>query len=131
MLAAATGCGAAGARENLWQAIEHTQAAVRSVELAVDLFQHDRTKQAAAAVTAQDMSDQIGMAQQQLVDVPAPTPELRGLRAQSQRAIVQTQVAVQEVTDALSAQEDLGGVSTGLTEADRTLQEVATAVGER
>jgi hypothetical protein len=82
LLAAATGCGAAGARENIWQAIEDTQAAVRSVELAVDLFQHDRTTQAATAVTAQDMSDQIGMAQQQLVDVPAPTPELRGLRAQ-------------------------------------------------
>jgi hypothetical protein len=131
VLTSASGCGATNAREDLGQAVEDTQAAVRSVELAVDLLRHGQTSEPATEVTSRDMSDQIAKAQQQLVDVPGPTPELRALRERTLTAIGQAQVAVQEVTDVLSTGEDPSSASAQLVLADRSLQEVATAIGDR
>lgn len=123
------GCGVSSAREDLGQALEDTRAAVRSVELAVHLLQHDQTTRAAAEVTAQDMSDEIGKAQRQLVDVPGPSAEIQALRAQTQTVVNRAQIAVQQVGDALTAGANPTEAVAQLAPVDKALGETARAVG--
>ena len=121
-LMATTGaCGASSAREDLVRALEDTGAAVRSVGLAVDLLQHGQTTAAAAEVTARDMVDEIGQAQQILAEVPGPTAELRSQREQAQLAITQAQIAVQDSEDILAAGADPAPIADRLAAADQAV----------
>jgi hypothetical protein len=124
-------CGASSARDDLVRALEDTGAAVRSVGLAVDLLQHGQTTAAAAEVTARDMVDEIGQAQQILAEVPGPTAELRSQREQAQLAITQAQIAVQDSEDVLAAGEDPAAVADRLAAADQAVERAVAAVGER
>jgi hypothetical protein len=131
-LVATTGaCAASGAREDLVRALQDTGAAIRTVGLAVDLLQHGQTTAAAAEVTARDMVDEIGQAQQQLVEVPGPTAELRSLRERAQLVITGAQIAVQDTEDVLAAGEDPAEAAARLAAADRAVELAVAAVGER
>ena len=78
------GCGASSDTEDLRLSLRETRTAVRSTELAIDLLEQGRTTRAAAQVTAGDMVDQIGLAQQRLADAPGDTAAQRELRRRCQ-----------------------------------------------
>ena len=97
------GCGGSSDTEDLRLSLRETRTAVRSTELALDLLEQGRTTRAAAQVTAGDMVDQIGLAQQRLVDAPGDTEQLRALRRRCQVVVTDSLVAVQDTEDALAA----------------------------
>ena len=131
VLMAAGGCSAAGERADLGQALEDSLAAVRSVGLVVDLLQDGQTTRAAATVTAQDMGEEIGKAQRQLVDVRGTTAEIRSWRAQTQAVLTLALVAVQDTTDDLANGQDLSPAAARLSAVERSIEDTAAVVGER
>ena len=126
-----TGCAASSAQEDLDEALRDTQAAVGSAVLAVDLLQQGRTTRTAAGVTTGDMVEQIGLVQQQILDVPAETAELRHLRHRSQLVVTEALVAVQDTEDVLAESGDVAGSRDALVQAQRALATTAAAVGGR
>jgi hypothetical protein len=130
-LTATAGCAASSAREDLGEALRDTQAAVGSAVLAVDLLQQGRTTRAAAEVSAGDMVDQIGLVQQQILDVPAATVELRDLRHRSQLAVTEALVAVQDTEDVLAESGEVAASRDELVQAQRLIATTAAVVGDR
>ena len=107
-----TGCGVSSDTQDLTLALRETRTAVHSAELALDLLDRGLTTRAAAQVTAGDMVDQIGLAQQRLGEAPGDTVELRNLRHRCQVVVADSLIAVQNTEDALA--DDPGGAPAGV-----------------
>ncbi|HEY5788527.1 MAG TPA: hypothetical protein VIT65_27520 [Microlunatus sp.] len=132
MVALTAGCGSSSSdTEDLTLSLRETRTAVRSVELALDLLDQGRTTRAAAQVTAGDMVDQIGLAQQRLADAPGDTEELRDLRRRCQVVVSDSLVAVQDTEDALSTTDGGAGVGADLPQVQSAVDATLTDVGER
>jgi hypothetical protein len=130
LVALSAGCGGSSDTEDLRLSLRATRTAVRSTELAVALLDQGRTTRAAAQVTAGDMVDQIGLAQQRLADAPGDTAEQRALRRRCQLVVTDSLVAVQDTEDALSA-DDPERAGAGLSEVQSTLDGTLAELGER
>ena len=125
------GCGASSDTEDLRLSLRETRTAVASTELAIDLFEQGRTTKAAAQVTAGDMVDQIGLAQQRLVDAPGDTPAQRELRRRCQIVVTDALITVQNSEDALSAPGNRAGAGAELPRVQSAVDAALAAVGER
>lgn len=128
--AVTSGCSGSGARADLAQSLKETQAAVRSVETALDQLERGRTTRAAAQVTAEDMAAQIGTAQQRIVTTSTENDAERDLRERCQQVIAAALVAVQDAQDDLTGSTVSPATRTQLRAADRDVASAATAVGE-
>ena len=128
--AVTSGCSGSGARADLAQSLKETQAAVRSVETALDQLERGRTTRAAAQVTAEDMAAQIGTAQQRIVTTSTENDAERDLREHCEQVIAAALVAVQDVQDDLTGSIVSPATRTQLLAADRDVASAATAVGE-
>lgn len=128
--AVTSGCSGSGARADLAQSLKETQAAVRSVETALDQLERGRTTRAAAQVTAEDMAAQIGTAQQRIVTTSTENDAERDLREHCEQVIAAALVAVQDVQDDLMASIVSPATRMQLRAADRDVASAATAVGE-
>lgn len=132
VLAAVTsGCSGSGARADVAQSLKETQAAVRSVETALDQLERGRTTRAVAEVTAEDMADQIGTAQQRIVATSTETAAERDLRERCQQVIASALIAVQDAQDDLDAATVAASTRARLRTADRDLTSTATLAGRR
>ena len=124
-------CGVSSDTEDLRLSLRQTRTAVASTALAIDLFEQGRTTEAAAQVTAGDMVDQIGLAQQRLVDAPGDTPALRELRRRCQLVVADALITVQNSEDALTAPGDRAGAGAELPRVQSAVDATLAAVGER
>jgi hypothetical protein len=133
VLVVASGCsrGSSSDTEDLRLSLRETRTAVASTELAIDLLEQGRTTKAAARVTAGDMVDQIGLAQQRLVDAPGDTPAVRELRRRCQMVVTDALITVQNSEDALSSPGDGAGAGAELPRVQRAVDAALVAVGER
>ena len=131
LFAGTSGCGGSGARDDLAQSLKETQAAVRSVETALDQLDRGHTTRAAARVTAEDMADQIGTAQQRIVTTSTETDAERELRERCQQVIAAALVAVLDAEDDLTASTVAVSTRAQLRAADRDVTSATTLVGQR
>lgn len=130
VLALASGCGRSGARADLAQSLKETQAAVHSVETAVQQLDHGRTTQAAAQVTTEDMAEEIGTAQHRIVTTSTDTIEERELRQRCQLTIAAALIAVQDAEDDLAGSTIAPSTLARLEAAERSVTSAVTLVGE-